>query len=129
MNLTMQPHDGIHLPHKEPRPALYFAALFLIVGLAFSMTTPDEWQSRVKSGLKKVALGQVKNSYLSQANATVLLRDWFNIQVKCEPATEQMWMSFCQNLYYERMSIDCNNPNKQAKAEIMRNLGKCYVVG
>ena len=122
------PHERTHT--KRDRLSLTpIISLLLLVGLSFSMFTPDEWQAKVKSGLKKVALGQVENKYINQANATKLLNDWFNIQVHCEIATEKMWQSFCQNLYYEHMSIDCNNPNAQAKAEIMRNLGKCYVVG
>lgn len=91
------------------------------------MTTPDDHLKNVKNGLVKVALGQNKNSYITQEQSASLLSDWFNVKVTCKAATEQMWQAFCQNLYYEKMSIDCNNPNAQAKAEIMRNLGKCYV--
>jgi hypothetical protein len=135
--LALQPYEAVPNPYTAWSPArkhtlAFGMALILLMGLAFSMTTPEAHLAAVKKGLTKIALGTQICPYMPQNDARMLLNSWYGITISCTEPTEKMWLSYCQNMYVGNTALDCDyisKYNPTEKANIMKNMRICKAIG
>lgn len=129
--LALQPHEAYHTAWSPRKYTLALSVLLLVLmGLAFSMTNPDEHLAAIKKGLIKIALGEQICQYMPQTDARMLLNNWYGITISCTEPTEKMWLSYCQNMYVGNTALDCAyiaKYNPLEKANIMKNMRICSV--
>lgn len=124
--LALQPHEANPLlsPGARHRSIALALTLLLLMGLAFPITTPSEWQERVRVGLLRHAYGWQTSPLISAQEAGGLYSSWFNKVPKngCNDAQERDWQIICP-LISSQMSygLDCANANQASKKEILRN--------
>lgn len=126
--LALQPHENQPTrANRSPwsRNTLAFcAALVLLMGLAFPMTTPDVWQENVRVGLLKYAYGWQTSPLIGSDEAGAWYSDLTGKTLKsgCKDARERDWEVVCPVIQSQGMLIDCANANPIGKAEILNNI-------
>lgn len=125
--LAMQPHESRYTQHTPYKNHTSIAlGLLLLMGLAFSSTTPGEWQKSVEGGLLKYAYGWQNSPLIASSDAAAWYYDFTGKVPKtgCNDAREKDWAVICPMIQSQGMNIDCANANPQGKAEILRNIEK-----
>ena len=124
--LALQPHEASQHPIGKSAWSPFCLSLFLLMGLAFSIQTPDYWNEQVRVGLLRYAYGWQTSPLISSVEATEWYSDMFNKVPKtgCLEAQVQDWKLMCYVLTTSGMDIDCANANPQGKATILRNMEK-----
>lgn len=123
--LALQPHEANHYVAWSPRrTALSFCLCLALMGLVFSMTTPDQWQERMRVGLLTYAYGWQTSPLISPTEATAWYSDIFSKTPKtgCSNAPERDWKLICPVISSQMANgIDCDNAGP-GKMEILKNI-------
>jgi hypothetical protein len=128
--LALQPHEQSPThrawsPGRDNLHTLSFCVtLLLLMGLAFPITTPSEWQEKVRVGLLRISYSWQSTPLLTASRATYIYTDIFSKTPKtgCKDAPERDWKVVCPMISSQMSNnLDCNNANPQGKADILKN--------
>ena len=127
--LAIQPHEVFPNPYTAWSPArphslAFCMALLVLMGFAFSTTTPDVWKEQVRVGVLKIAYGWQNTPLLASNEASAIYTDMFGKAPKsgCSDALERDWRVVCPMISSQMgNNLDCINANPQGKADILKN--------
>jgi len=127
--LAIQPHEAFPNPYtawspSRPHSLAFCMALLVLMGFAFSTTTPDVWKEQVRVGVLKIAYGWQNTPLLASNEASAIYTDMFGKAPKsgCSDALERDWRVVCPMISSQMgNNLDCINANPQGKADILKN--------